>query len=92
MSLADGVLGLAEISAFARPENAGSRRVLEKAGFEVLRFISELDRFLYRRGRRGPGPRPAGRNDPGTLGDVGMHNNRPGSPLVGAKVGVAARR
>jgi ribosomal-protein-alanine N-acetyltransferase len=50
MSFADNVLHLPEILAFARPENAGSRRVLEKAGFEVARFVPEMDRFLYRRG------------------------------------------
>jgi [ribosomal protein S5]-alanine N-acetyltransferase len=50
---ADDVLGLPELRAFARPENVGSRRVLEKAGFEVERFVPEMDRFLYRRGRPG---------------------------------------
>lgn len=52
-SLADNVLRLPEIHAFARPENLGSRRVLEKAGFEALRFIPAMERFLYRRGRSG---------------------------------------
>lgn len=50
--VADHVLGLPEVSAFARPENAGSRRVLEKAGFAVVRFVPEMERFLYRRQRR----------------------------------------
>ena len=47
--IADEVLGLPEVIAFARPENVGSRRVLEKAGFEVVRFVPEMGRFLYRR-------------------------------------------
>lgn len=51
-SLADDVLGLPEVRAFARPENAGSRRVLEKAGFEVVRFLPRMERLLYRRGRQ----------------------------------------
>jgi ribosomal-protein-alanine N-acetyltransferase len=52
-SLADDVLRLPEVRAFSRPENTGSRRVLEKAGFEVVRFVPEMGRFLYRRGRQG---------------------------------------
>ena len=51
-SVADHALGLPEVGAFAHPANAGSRRVLEKAGFEVVRFVPEMDRFLYRRHRR----------------------------------------
>jgi len=50
--IADNVLGLPEVRAFPRPENVGSRRVLEKAGFEVVRFVPEMERFLYRRARR----------------------------------------
>jgi len=53
MFLADQVLQLPEVSAFARPENVGSRRILEKAGFEVVRFVPEMERFHYRRGRSG---------------------------------------
>ncbi|WP_332683944.1 GNAT family N-acetyltransferase [Bosea sp. (in: a-proteobacteria)] len=45
---ARGHLRLPELHAFARPENAGSCRVLEKAGFERLRYIPELERYLYR--------------------------------------------
>lgn len=52
-SLADDVLHLPEVHAFARSENAGSRRVLEKAGFEVVRFVPELERILYKRVRQG---------------------------------------
>lgn len=51
MPLADDVLHLPQIHAFARAENVGSRRVLEKAGFEVVRFVPEMGRLLYRRGR-----------------------------------------
>lgn len=52
-SLADDTLHLPELKAFARPENAASRRVLEKAGFEVVRYIPDMERLLYRRGRAG---------------------------------------
>lgn len=52
-SLADNVLQLSEVRAFAHPENVASRRVLEKAGFEVMRFVPDMARFLYRRGRQG---------------------------------------
>jgi hypothetical protein len=51
-SLADEVLDLPEVRAFAHPKNIGSQRVLEKAGFEMMRFVPEMDRLLYRRGRR----------------------------------------
>ena len=51
-SVADHSLQLPEVRAFAHPANAGSRRVLEKAGFEVVRFVPEMDRFLYRRHRQ----------------------------------------
>ena len=46
---ADEVLALPEVGAFARPENAGSRRVLEKCGFEELDFVPALQRLRYRR-------------------------------------------
>jgi Acetyltransferase (GNAT) domain len=48
-SVADNVLSLPEVRAFARAENTSSRRVLEKAGFEMVRFVPELKRLLYRR-------------------------------------------
>ena len=48
---ADHVLKLPVVSAFARPENTRSRRVLEKAGFEVVRPIPEMNRLLYSRPR-----------------------------------------
>jgi ribosomal-protein-alanine N-acetyltransferase len=54
-SIADDILKLPEVRAFARPENVASRRVLEKAGFEAVRFVPEMERFLYRRGRQGKG-------------------------------------
>lgn len=53
-AVADHVLRLPDISAFAHPENVGSHRVLEKAGFDVLRFVPEMNRLLYRRTRRCP--------------------------------------
>jgi ribosomal-protein-alanine N-acetyltransferase len=49
VSVADGILALPEVKAFARSENIGSRRVLEKAGFTVVRFVPDMERFLYRR-------------------------------------------
>ena len=52
-SVADNILCVPEVRAFAHPENIGSRRVLEKAGFEVVRFVPEMERFLYSRCRPG---------------------------------------
>jgi RimJ/RimL family protein N-acetyltransferase len=49
--LADRVLHLPELKAFAKAENIGSRRVLEKLGFEAAGFVPELSRLLYRRVR-----------------------------------------
>lgn len=46
---ADNVLGLPAVSAFAHPDNAASRRVLEKVGFVPVRPVPEMDRILYRR-------------------------------------------
>ncbi len=40
-------LGLAEVSAFAHPDNAASRRVLAKTGFEEQRFVPAMNRYLY---------------------------------------------
>ena len=59
MDLADRVLLLPEISAFAHEENVGSRRVLEKSGFEPVRYLPEMDRMLFRRSR--PSPHMLGR-------------------------------
>jgi len=50
-SLADKLLRLPEVRAFAHPKNIGSQRVLEKAGFQMMRFVPGMDRLLYRRGR-----------------------------------------
>jgi RimJ/RimL family protein N-acetyltransferase len=49
--IADRVLKLPAITAFARPENIGSRRVLEKSGFELIRYIPKMERLLYSRAR-----------------------------------------
>ncbi len=46
---ADGVLGLAVVSAFVHSENLASRRVLEKAGFGLVRAVPEMRRLLFRR-------------------------------------------
>jgi RimJ/RimL family protein N-acetyltransferase len=48
-TFADDALGRRDILAFAHRDNVGSQRVLEKAGFTVLRFVPEMDRLLYRR-------------------------------------------
>ena len=53
IDVADGTLRLPEVTAFAHAGNAGSRRVLQKAGFEQVRFVPVMDRFLYRRHRCG---------------------------------------
>jgi RimJ/RimL family protein N-acetyltransferase len=47
LGVAFGALGLSEVGAFARPENAASIRVLEKAGFAFLRFEPRLERNHY---------------------------------------------
>jgi [ribosomal protein S5]-alanine N-acetyltransferase len=54
LDVADRILRLPEVRAFARAENIASRRVLEKAGFECVSFVPELERLLYRRTRRAP--------------------------------------
>jgi [ribosomal protein S5]-alanine N-acetyltransferase len=54
MFIADEVLRVPEVSAFARRENVASQRVLAKAGFAMLRYLPEMERLLYRRGRHGP--------------------------------------
>jgi RimJ/RimL family protein N-acetyltransferase len=41
--------GVTFVSAFARPENTASCRVLEKAGFRKERYVESLARNLYRR-------------------------------------------
>ena len=49
--IADDTLRLPELIAFAHPDNAASRRVLEKAGFVEQRSVPEMDRLLFRRTR-----------------------------------------
>ena len=39
--------GVIELVAFAHPDNAGSRRVLVKAGFRPARYLPELERDLF---------------------------------------------
>ena len=56
-------LGLAHVAAFAHPDNAASRRVLERAGFEVERFVPAMGRYLYRR-RLAPQPPPRPNSGP----------------------------
>jgi ribosomal-protein-alanine N-acetyltransferase len=41
-------LGLEQVGAFAKPENVASVHVLEKCGFERVRFVPELERDEYR--------------------------------------------
>lgn len=50
-ALADGRLGLARLTAFAHPDNPASRRVPEKAGFQPVRAVPEMQRILYERPR-----------------------------------------
>jgi [ribosomal protein S5]-alanine N-acetyltransferase len=45
--VADRTLQLPELAAFAHPDNVASRRVLRKSGFEQVRFVPEMNRFLY---------------------------------------------
>jgi ribosomal-protein-alanine N-acetyltransferase len=52
IDVAEGILQLPVIRAFAHPDNFGSRRVLEKSGFAVVRFVPEMERFLYQRRRQ----------------------------------------
>lgn len=40
-------LELPEVSAFTRPGNLASRRVLQKTGFEFVRYVTELERDQY---------------------------------------------
>lgn len=52
LNIADSVLRLAEVSAFAHPENLASQSVLTKAGFREEHFIPAMNRLFYRRHRR----------------------------------------
>jgi [ribosomal protein S5]-alanine N-acetyltransferase len=49
LTIADHELKLPEVRAFARPANKASRRVLEKAGFEIVTYVPAMERWLYRR-------------------------------------------
>jgi ribosomal-protein-alanine N-acetyltransferase len=49
LGVAASVLKLPEVKAFAHPENVKSRRVLEKAGFEVVHLLPDMNRHLFRR-------------------------------------------
>lgn len=51
IALADRELRLPELRGFAHPHNIGSRGVLEKAGFAFVRFVPQMNRMLFRRGR-----------------------------------------
>ena len=53
LAWADEALGLPEVRAFAHPDNAASRRVLAKAGFEPVRWVPEMNRLLHVRRRHG---------------------------------------
>jgi [ribosomal protein S5]-alanine N-acetyltransferase len=47
LALAHGAHGLAEVRAFAHPDNPASRRVLAKLGFTEERFLPAMNRYLY---------------------------------------------
>lgn len=47
LAVARDQLRLVEVKAFAHPENAASRKVLGKAGFDEVRFVPEMNRYLY---------------------------------------------
>ena len=49
LEVAGSHLRLESVAAFAHPDNAASRRVLEKTGFAIERFVPEMQRYLYRR-------------------------------------------
>ncbi|WP_371815394.1 GNAT family N-acetyltransferase [Agrobacterium sp. AGB01] len=51
LAVADKRLELAEVWAMAHPDNGGSQRVLQKAGFVFARHLPERNRLLFRRQR-----------------------------------------
>jgi ribosomal-protein-alanine N-acetyltransferase len=50
---ADARLSLPELFSFAMPENGASCRVLERAGFHVVRYLPDMQRYLFHRPRFG---------------------------------------
>ncbi len=52
LQLADRELQIREVRAFAHPENAASRKILETAGFRMVRFVPEMNRLLLSRPKR----------------------------------------
>jgi RimJ/RimL family protein N-acetyltransferase len=52
--IADRAADLPALIAFAHPDNIGSRRVLDNAGFAPIRFVPEMNRLLFRRVRLAP--------------------------------------
>ena len=50
---ADERLEVPEVWAFVHPDNAASRRVLDRAGFTKVRFLAGKNRILLRRMRGG---------------------------------------
>jgi RimJ/RimL family protein N-acetyltransferase len=51
LALADHTLRLPEVRAFAHPDNATSRRILENSGFKLVQFVPEMQRLHYARAR-----------------------------------------
>lgn len=49
---ADEALKLPKVAAFARQENTASRRLLAKAGFTLVRYVPEMERFYFERLRK----------------------------------------
>ena len=49
LAVARDELGLAEIVAFAHPDNAASCRVLDRAGFAFERYLTDMKRNFYRK-------------------------------------------
>ena len=59
LEIAKAELRLCSVAAFAHPDNAASRRVLEKCGFVIERFVPSMQRLLYRWQLAGAQPSPA---------------------------------
>lgn len=49
LRLADRELRIREVCAFAHPDNTASRKILEMAGFRMVRFVPEMNRLLLSR-------------------------------------------